>query len=70
LGHSRDQADRMVDVFSDMDRKTMIMAAEHYDPAIPIHENEAFMAMFRDFRTDWEADLTSQMAAIMAEPKS
>jgi CPA2 family monovalent cation:H+ antiporter-2 len=69
LGRSRDQADRMVDVFSDMDRKSMLIAAEHYDPALPMHENEAYMANFRDVRADWEADLTSRLGAIMAEPK-
>jgi CPA2 family monovalent cation:H+ antiporter-2 len=69
LGHTPDQAERMVDVFSEMDRKSMMIAAEHYDPAIPLHENEEYMAKFRDVRSDWEADITSQMVAIMAEPK-
>lgn len=69
LGHSRDQAERMVDVFSEMDRNGMLIAAEHYDPAIPIHENEAYMTKFRHTRADREADLTAQMVAIMAERK-
>jgi CPA2 family monovalent cation:H+ antiporter-2 len=69
LGHTPDQAERMVDIFSEMDRKSMMIAAEHYDPAIPLHENEEYMAKFRDVRSDWEADITSQMVAIMAEPK-
>ena len=70
LGHSRDQAERMVDVFSDMDRKSMLIAAEHYEPSLPLHENAAYMASFRDQRAEWEADLASQLGAIMAEPKS
>lgn len=70
LGHSRDQADRMVDVFTEMDRKSMLIAAEHYDPALPLHENEAYMANFREVRAEWEADLTFRLGAIMAEPKS
>jgi CPA2 family monovalent cation:H+ antiporter-2 len=70
LGHSPDQAERMVDIFSEMDRKGMMIAAEHYDPAIPIHENEEYMTKFRDIRAEWEADLTAKMAAIMAEPNS
>lgn len=70
LGHSRDQADRMIEVFSEMDRKSMLIAAEHYDPAVPIHENEAYMAKFRDERADWEADLTARLGAILTEPKS
>jgi CPA2 family monovalent cation:H+ antiporter-2 len=69
LGRSRDQADRMVDVFTDMDRKSMLIAAEHHDPAVPLHKNDAYMEKFRDVRDDWEADLASQLSAIMAEPK-
>lgn len=69
LGHSRDQAERMVDVFSDMDRKIMVTTAEQWDPAVPIHENEAYLAKFRDLRADWETELTSRLDAIMAEPK-
>lgn len=69
LGRSRDQADRMVDVFTDMDRKSMLIAAEHHDPALPLHKNDAYMAKFRDVRDDWEADLAAQLGAIMAEPK-
>lgn len=70
LGHSRDQADRMVDVFTDMDRKSMLMSAEHYDPSLPLHENEAYLANFRELRADWEADLTARLGAIMAETKA
>lgn len=70
LGHSRDQADRMVNAFSEMDRKSMLVTAEHYDPDIPTHENEAMMAQFRERRDDWEADLTSQMETIMGEGKA
>lgn len=69
LGRSRDQADRMVDVFTDMDRKSMLIAAEHHDTTLPLHKNDAYMAKFRDVRDDWEADLAAQLSAIMAEPK-
>ena len=67
LGHTRDQADRMIDVFTDTDRKSMLIAAKHYDPALPLHENEAYIANYRDVRAKWEADLTSRLGAIMAE---
>ncbi|MCI2398102.1 cation:proton antiporter [Aliiroseovarius subalbicans] len=67
LGYSRDQADRMVEAFSDLDRKGMLMAAEHYDPEIPAHENEAYLETVRNSRVEWEADLAERMQAIMTE---
>jgi len=70
LGYSRDQANRMVQLFTDSDRKSMLIAAEHYDPAVPIQENEAYMDNFRDVRAEWEADLMSRLRAIMVEPKT
>ena len=70
LGRSRNQADRMVNAFSEMDRKSMLVTAEHYDPDVPTNENEAMMARFRERRDDWEADLTSQMETIMGEGKA
>ncbi len=69
-GHSRDQAERMVSAFSEIDSKGMLTAAEHYDPDIPTHENETLMAQYRERREGWEADLTSQIEAIMAEGKA
>ena len=35
LGFSSEQAERMVSVFSEMDRSSMLLAAEHYDPDVP-----------------------------------
>ncbi|MDE0955577.1 MAG: cation:proton antiporter [Pseudomonadales bacterium] len=69
LGYSRDQAQRMTDAFADIDRKGMLSVAEHYDPAIPALENEAYVASIRARAGSWEADLTSQMEAIMSEVK-
>ena len=67
LGYSRDQADRMVEAFNELDRRNMIVAADHYDPAIPAFENDAYMDAIRDMRGDWEAELEKRMKAIMAE---
>ena len=69
LGFSRDQAERMVSAFNELDRNSMLLAAEHYDPAIPALENEAYVAIINERRGDWEADLAARMGAIMAEPK-
>ncbi len=70
LGHSRDQAGRMIAVFNEMDRETMRLAADHYDPDVPTHENEEYLAKIRSMKGDWEADLSARMCAIMSEGKS
>ncbi len=69
LGYSRDQSGRMVAVFNEMDRNSMLLSAEHYDPDIPTHENENYLAQIRARKGDWEAELTARIGAIMAEPK-
>jgi|TARA_B110000503_G_scaffold127188_1_gene196629 CPA2 family monovalent cation:H+ antiporter-2 len=70
LGYSRDQAQRMTDTFADIDRQGMLSVAEHYDPAIPALENEAYVASVREYRGNWQADLTAKMEAIMSETKA
>ena len=70
LGHTRDQSERMIDAFTDMDRNIMLIAAEHYDPALPLHKNDAYMTNYLDVRAEWEADLTARLSSIMAEPKT
>lgn len=70
LGYSRDQAQRMVDTFNEADREVMIMAAEHYDPAIPALENEVYITRIRDAQDEWQAALAERMQAIMAEGRN
>lgn len=36
LGYSREQADDMVAAFTEMDCESMLIGAEHYDPATPL----------------------------------
>ena len=67
IGYSRDQAERMVEAFNEVDRSSMLLAADHYDPAIPAFENEAYMSAIKEMRGDWEAELDKRMKAIMAE---
>lgn len=67
LGYNRDQAERMVEAFNELDRRNMLVAADHYDPAIPAFENEAYVGAILDMREDWEAELEKRMNAIMAE---
>ncbi|MFT5000503.1 MAG: CPA2 family monovalent cation:H+ antiporter-2 [Planctomycetota bacterium] len=70
LGYSPDQAERMVDVFNAQDRKGMLLTAEHHDPEVPAHENDALLAKFREVREEWEAELEAKMGGIMAEGRS
>ncbi len=67
LGYSRDQADRMVAAFDKSDREAMFEAATHYDPALPLLENQAYIDEVNSRRGGWEAELAAKMAAIMAE---
>lgn len=70
LGFSRAQAEEMVAAFTDMDRKSMVIGAEHYDPNIPLADNEAYVASIREKIGEWEADLRTQLKAIMRESSS
>ena len=65
LGYSQDQAEQMVDVFSQMDHKNMLAVAENYDPSIPASENNAYMTKVRDLKGDWELELSESLQAIM-----
>ena len=67
LGYNRDQAGRMTDAFTELDRGSMVMAAEHYDPDVPMHENDAYMGRVRELRGDWEAEMTVRVQKIMDE---
>ncbi|MFK8029843.1 MAG: cation:proton antiporter [Gammaproteobacteria bacterium] len=67
LGYTFDQAERMIDAFNDVDQKGMLIAAEHYDPDIPAHENDAYTGIIKKSRGEWEADLGARIEAIMAE---
>lgn len=69
LGYTQDQADRMVAAFNTIDRESMLIAAEHYDPDIPPQQNEALINSIRTNRDDWQAQLSKQLTAIMAESK-
>jgi CPA2 family monovalent cation:H+ antiporter-2 len=67
LGHSPETSAQVTEAFNAMDRRSMIEAAEHYDPDIPAFENEAYMAKVRDMSTGWQADLNGQIKAILAQ---
>ena len=65
LGATRAQADQISTVFNDNDREAMIEAAEHYDPDIPVLENEKFITSVRAMTSRRQEELGHQIAAIL-----
>jgi CPA2 family monovalent cation:H+ antiporter-2 len=70
LGYTREQADDLVAAFSDMDRKSMVAGAEHYDPNVPLEDNEAFVTNVRENYDSWEKELGARMKAILERAAS
>ena len=70
LGYSNDQAERMIDIYREMDQTAMILMAQDHDPDTPVHQNETLMTKFNETRGDWEAELMTRLEAIMAEEKA
>ena len=70
LGYSRAQAEGVVEAFADFDRSAMLLAAEHHDPTIPMHQNAALLDQFNRERGTMEADLFKRMSAILSGPKA
>ncbi|MEO9469723.1 monovalent cation:proton antiporter-2 (CPA2) family protein [Parasphingorhabdus sp.] len=65
IGIPRETADRMVGIFQDADRRSMIEFADVYDIDIPFYENEALIAKARQLQDEWEPELREQIIAIM-----
>jgi CPA2 family monovalent cation:H+ antiporter-2 len=65
LGASEDQAQHVSDAFNVIDRKGMLETASHYDPTMPLHENEAYVAKVRELSAAWEAELSQQLNDIL-----
>ena len=64
MGQPRERSEAMVTAFEEMDRKAMAAVAEVHDPAIPPHENPAYVARVLEVREEWEAELNETMAGI------
>jgi len=60
------QSERMIEVYREMDQSSMLLA-EHHDPDVPIHKNQAVLAKFNESRAEWEGELMTRIEAIMAE---
>ncbi|WP_432449073.1 cation:proton antiporter [Aliiroseovarius marinus] len=70
LGETRASAQRMVDAFDEMDRRTLRELADLYDIDTPAFENEPYMQRLRDLRDEWEEELRGSMhqASQKAQP--
>lgn len=68
LGTSRAEAEAIAQAFNALDRKAMLEAAEHYDPAIPALENAPYVAKVRDLNTRCERELGQRIAEILGRP--
>lgn len=65
MGINREKSDQLMDAFNDMDRRAMIEVADLYDPAIPSHENEPYVARVREIRGPWQDELGQKMKDIL-----
>lgn len=70
IGYTRSQADQISDTFNEMDRGSMILATEHYDPTVQMRDNEVYLSRIRELRGDWEAEMTERVQKIMDEKTS
>lgn len=67
IGLTKSQAEAVSDAFNAVDRAGMIETATHYDSAVPVHENEAFIAHVREMIEVREVELRKQIDEITAK---
>ena len=67
LGASKKAAERMKDMFNETDRRAMISVADVYDPDIPAHKNEAYVARIREVLGPWQEELMEKMVKLREE---
>ncbi|WP_224825515.1 cation:proton antiporter [Cognatishimia sp. MH4019] len=65
LGASRENADAVTDAFDVMDRKSIIVLAEHHDPENPGAANDTYVRQVREKSVIWEAELNAQINEIL-----
>ena len=65
LGHDRQSAQAMVDVFEEMDRSSMRELADLYKIDVPSWENEPLLAKIRELRAEWDPKLREQIDEII-----
>lgn len=67
LGHSRTQAEKLLEEFEAADREAMLDLAGLYDINIPPLENEAYMARVDEMMEEWQEQLRGRMQDVKAD---
>jgi len=67
LGIERETAEKMIDVFNEMDRQAMIEVAPVHVSGLAPHENEAYLAKVRELLPVYTEDAEKKMAEVLAE---
>ena len=65
LGVSREKAEGIKDAFNAVDSKSMLELAEHYNPDVPVLENEVYMSKAREMIGEWEKDMSRKINEIL-----
>ncbi len=65
MGVAGDRAELMVEAFNRADRASMISLADAFDPAIPVMENEVYVARVQEIIGPREAELHDEMMTIL-----
>jgi CPA2 family monovalent cation:H+ antiporter-2 len=64
LGIESHHARAMAAAFDETDRRSMVEVADVYDPAIPVAENEAYIAKVRKILDEWGPEMQKKMQEI------
>ena len=64
LGEKQEVAQALVDAFNRTDRKSMIHAAEVYDPNVPVMENQDYVDRVIEIGQTWAKELEEEMDGI------
>lgn len=65
LGVSRENAEDIKEAFTTVDQRAMVEMAEHYDPDLPLMENEVFITKVREAIDEWQKELRAEVQGIM-----
>ncbi len=69
MGVPAEKAEEVKNAFNEIDRRTMLEMAEHYDPEIPMVENEEYMSKIRERIDGWQAELSETVTRIIGTSK-
>jgi CPA2 family monovalent cation:H+ antiporter-2 len=69
LGISQQKAGKMIEVFSQHDKVSMIEVADAHQIGVPFHENKTFIARLRKYLEEKNPQLQAEMKRIQGEAK-